>query len=289
MSRGSCVADPLTGHFTQADTLIPEPGKASAFDRYAYVLNNPIRYTDPSGHGIDSGIGDSGYDRSGDLKRWRGYTQQKNKKRLSQTPTTLPVPTPFFSRTSTPIPLPMSTPTPYPRSTTGTAFTATTTPTASLTIDMSNLNEQLLFHENIGTEISTILEALDMVFLNANRLSNSHIYRLTKGVSPSASYEAVIAILSQGYKDKDRTDIGIIQKLGRVSIMGGEAIANDWLSSALGGGFAIGGALGSAPHPEIGAAVGYITGSTLTSYVVDDIFKMHINPAIFPLVGLGEY
>ncbi|NLD26719.1 MAG: RHS repeat-associated core domain-containing protein, partial [Acholeplasmataceae bacterium] len=46
--------DPLTGHFIQADSIIPEPGKASAFDRYAYVRNNPIRYNDPSGH-RDSG------------------------------------------------------------------------------------------------------------------------------------------------------------------------------------------------------------------------------------------
>jgi RHS repeat-associated protein len=42
--------DPLLGHFTSADTIIPEPGKASAFDRYAYVSNNPIRMIDPSGH-----------------------------------------------------------------------------------------------------------------------------------------------------------------------------------------------------------------------------------------------
>jgi RHS repeat-associated protein len=42
--------DPMIGHFAQADTLIPEPGKASAFDRYSYTLNNPIRFIDPSGH-----------------------------------------------------------------------------------------------------------------------------------------------------------------------------------------------------------------------------------------------
>jgi RHS repeat-associated protein len=42
--------DPASAHFTQADTLIPEPGNPLALDRYAYVMNNPLRYTDPSGH-----------------------------------------------------------------------------------------------------------------------------------------------------------------------------------------------------------------------------------------------
>jgi hypothetical protein len=36
---------------TQPDSLIPEPGQgAQAWDRYAYVNNNPLRYNDPSGH-----------------------------------------------------------------------------------------------------------------------------------------------------------------------------------------------------------------------------------------------
>ena len=30
--------------------MIPDPGNSQAYDRYAYVMNNPLRYTDPSGH-----------------------------------------------------------------------------------------------------------------------------------------------------------------------------------------------------------------------------------------------
>ena len=48
--------DPLTGHFTQADSIIPEPGKAYAFDRYAYSNNNPIIYKDPSGHWVETAL-----------------------------------------------------------------------------------------------------------------------------------------------------------------------------------------------------------------------------------------
>jgi hypothetical protein len=43
--------DPSLGRFVQADTLIPESTQGTqAWDRYAYVNNNPVRYTDPSGH-----------------------------------------------------------------------------------------------------------------------------------------------------------------------------------------------------------------------------------------------
>ncbi len=42
--------DPTLGHFIQADTIVPQPGNPMAWDRYAYTLNNPLRYVDPSGH-----------------------------------------------------------------------------------------------------------------------------------------------------------------------------------------------------------------------------------------------
>ena len=42
--------DAALGRFVQADTIIPSPGLSVAWDRYAYVANNPIKYTDPSGH-----------------------------------------------------------------------------------------------------------------------------------------------------------------------------------------------------------------------------------------------
>jgi RHS repeat-associated protein len=42
--------DPQLGRFVQADTVIPSPGNPLAWDRYAYTMNNPINYIDPSGH-----------------------------------------------------------------------------------------------------------------------------------------------------------------------------------------------------------------------------------------------
>ena len=42
--------DSSAGRFISADTMVPGAGNPQAFDRYAYTLNNPLRYTDPSGH-----------------------------------------------------------------------------------------------------------------------------------------------------------------------------------------------------------------------------------------------
>ena len=39
--------DPTLGRFIQPDTVVPEPGDPQALNRYAYVLNNPLRYNDP--------------------------------------------------------------------------------------------------------------------------------------------------------------------------------------------------------------------------------------------------
>jgi len=36
----------------QADTIVPQPGNPQALNRYAYVLNSPLRYRDPTGHAV---------------------------------------------------------------------------------------------------------------------------------------------------------------------------------------------------------------------------------------------
>lgn len=41
---------PALGRMTQPDTIIPNLGNPQSLNRYSYVGNNPIRYTDPTGH-----------------------------------------------------------------------------------------------------------------------------------------------------------------------------------------------------------------------------------------------
>lgn len=42
--------DTSLGRFTQPDTIVPNPLNPQSLNRFAYVLNNPLKYTDPTGH-----------------------------------------------------------------------------------------------------------------------------------------------------------------------------------------------------------------------------------------------
>jgi RHS repeat-associated protein len=42
--------DPYLNRWIQPDVIIPDPNNSQSYDRYAYAFNNPLKYTDPSGH-----------------------------------------------------------------------------------------------------------------------------------------------------------------------------------------------------------------------------------------------
>lgn len=41
---------PGLGRFASADTIVPNAGNPQSYNRYSYVYNNPLNYTDPTGH-----------------------------------------------------------------------------------------------------------------------------------------------------------------------------------------------------------------------------------------------
>ena len=47
------IYDPQLGRFLSADIIVQFPGNLQAYNRYSYVLNNPLRYTDPTGYFIN--------------------------------------------------------------------------------------------------------------------------------------------------------------------------------------------------------------------------------------------
>ncbi|HEY4299377.1 MAG TPA: RHS repeat-associated core domain-containing protein [Candidatus Didemnitutus sp.] len=49
------IYDPLLGRFLSADVLVQAPGSLQSYNRYSYVMNNPLSKTDPTGYvaGVD--------------------------------------------------------------------------------------------------------------------------------------------------------------------------------------------------------------------------------------------
>jgi RHS repeat-associated protein len=52
------VYDPLTGSFLSPDPEVQAPDNTQSFNRYTYCLNNPLKYSDPSGYTWFSNFGD---------------------------------------------------------------------------------------------------------------------------------------------------------------------------------------------------------------------------------------
>lgn len=79
--------DGSLGRFLSPDTIVPTSTQGTqAWDRYAFVNNNPVRYTDPTGHMADEGQDEGGdytwEDQAHDaylilwarLRRWEAYS-----------------------------------------------------------------------------------------------------------------------------------------------------------------------------------------------------------------------
>jgi RHS repeat-associated protein len=56
MDYGARFYSPKLGRFISPDPIVPKPGDPQALNRYSYVLNNPMKYRDPSGHWIDTAL-----------------------------------------------------------------------------------------------------------------------------------------------------------------------------------------------------------------------------------------
>lgn len=56
---GARLYDPELGRFLTPDSIVPNPKNPQALNRYSYVINNPMAYSDPSGHGFWSSFWNS--------------------------------------------------------------------------------------------------------------------------------------------------------------------------------------------------------------------------------------
>ncbi len=55
---GARFYSPKLGRFLSADTIVSSFANPQNLNRYSYGLNNPLRYTDPSGHSVECALGE---------------------------------------------------------------------------------------------------------------------------------------------------------------------------------------------------------------------------------------
>ena len=54
--------DSVIGRFAAPDTIVPGAGAPQTYNRYAYTLNNPMRFADSTGHSVDCAVGETNCD-----------------------------------------------------------------------------------------------------------------------------------------------------------------------------------------------------------------------------------
>jgi RHS repeat-associated protein len=70
---------PAIGRFISADSIVPKPTNPQSWNRFSYVVNNPLRYVDPTGHCYGELAGSAGVDCPGIHDEALGEPAQINK------------------------------------------------------------------------------------------------------------------------------------------------------------------------------------------------------------------
>ncbi len=264
---------PWTGRFLQADTVVPGVGNPGAWDRYAAMLNNPIRHVDPSGYSpCDGPYADP-----------ECQNVPRRKKPINPVPAP---PTihgrgqacagPDISVLCMPIDedrldLPIhrdlfpivgaSEETTYPLS------------------GLEDLNDIILFWEIVASPFTDLVDMVDIYNLTGSKGYLALRYNL-----PTGGIEAATAGYRQYYRDRFTSTLSPTQRGLRVAIVVGETYITDILASAAGDLAAIPGAV----EGPIGAAAAYGLTASATTKFMDNFWQNVVNYNL-PFLGVWPW
>jgi hypothetical protein len=93
MFYGARYYDSTLGRFTQPDTIVPHPLNPQSLNRFSYVLNNPVKYTDPTGHAevCENGDTSCGQEATGDPSSGSNNTTTTTNEQQKDDEAVLPV------------------------------------------------------------------------------------------------------------------------------------------------------------------------------------------------------
>jgi RHS repeat-associated protein len=255
-------ADPLTGHFVQADTIVPSAGNAVTYNRFAYARYNPIKYNDPSGHDV----GCAGMDAS------KCGTN-------NQSTSVVRLPAPKF-----PTYLKFSPATTYTPKTNISAAPPPKNPTL-LPATKPEQSFQQVPYEKIGKGVSVISIYTDWAPDLFEGLSPKHT-QLPVFSSKTANTMIGFGIdaFSQYISDSE-AHFGHEERLERAFLRGFQGGAISLVSSGAG---AVGGVMGGASFGPPGFAAGYLIAHLSTNMTLTEISNPGVDwvyNTVFPLFG----
>ena len=225
------------------------PGYANPqnLNRYSYVTNNPLRYTDPTGH----------------MRVQEGPQQDRFKPRVAEVYR------------------------PRPRRSGNSGIGDGPTIGPSQVIDpASNISPTLSPFDEIVQIINYGTETMDVLDLVEDALQwGRPAYRQIKYAIPLGGIEYGIDAGLQLYDDRDLS-LFPNERLGRAVVRGFESYITDGASTLVGGAAAIGIQAGFPEAPGVAAGLGYAVGSYSTSAILDNAFTQN-NSTIFSWFGLG--
>ncbi len=267
--------DPTLARFIQPDTIVPEPGNPQALNRYAYVLNNPLRYNGPSGHRL-SECGLEGSECGG---VWSSITPSPTTGSFAATSS---LPSPLLD----PGPLPSSSPTPKMPEIRddGPRIESYKTPSPKVLAQQESREEAEGLY--LLTQLTSTAETLwgSLKYLKYNKWSAA------RAVNPNPVLDFVLGATEQIFDDARKpNNLTLWQRIARPAVRGVESgitgATSDFAGSFAAG---LGAAGGEVVEPGGGGVVGLPLGVLAylgVSYELDEDFWPWFNKENLGLFG----
>ena len=274
-------SDPYLNRFLQPDTIIPSLYNPQSLNRYSFVGNNPINYSDPTGHwrtedtGSRNGCYDTKYCNGGqpkssdELKAMRNpkinlpYGTNSNANSCSgDYQSILCLPNRDSNDNFATFP-PDGQPKPN---------------SANSGYSNPELDALLGFWNNVVSPVAISVDAYDVY-----NLSGTKAYKYAKYGLPLGILEGIVAGVSQYYRDTWYQSLSPTQRTLRPIVAGVEALMTDKIATLTGEGAEAGGLIVGGP---LGAAGAYLAGATFATKQSEAFSMNVINPGLFSRLGV---
>jgi RHS repeat-associated protein len=234
------------GRFIQPDTIVLNPADPQSRNRYSYVQNGPIVFTDPTGHWEDEGCGSG---RICDLLKSKlGPRIPDHGEERAESG--------FMTTIIGVWPAPLiigSTPPSQPHE----------------GYSDPQLDGLYYWWENFVRTGNNFLASEDLY-----RLSSHGGWKAVRNALPLGLLEGFVQASRQVYRDTWYQSLSPNQKVLRPAVVGLEAVATDWISDKVGASF---GSAGLSVGGPLGAAGGYLAGASYTTKIMDRYWMTEFN------------